>query len=102
MNLAHATLIIIGAPSGIGRETAHLLASAGRTCCAGGRQRRAIARAGRRTRSTGKRNTAVAADIAPDAAASMIVEAVLERWGRMDVLINNAGIGIQANVALLQ
>ena len=39
------------------------------------------------------------ADVSDQTSVSTAVEQVIERWGRLDVLVNNAGIGAQGTVA---
>lgn len=101
MELKQAVVIITGASSGIGRETAHVLAGAGARVALVARNAEQLHALANGLEAQGSQTLVVAADIAQDAAASTIVEAVMERWGRIDVLINNAGVGIQANVASL-
>jgi len=40
-----------------------------------------------------------AADVTDDGSVRRAVDAVVDRWGRLDVLVNNAGIGAQGTVA---
>lgn len=42
---------------------------------------------------------ALAADVTDDASVRAAVDAVVERFGRLDIVINNAGIGAQGDVA---
>jgi len=42
---------------------------------------------------------AVTVDVADDASVQRAIEAVIERFGRIDIVINNAGIGAQGDVA---
>ncbi|MBP2324548.1 NAD(P)-dependent dehydrogenase (short-subunit alcohol dehydrogenase family) [Kibdelosporangium banguiense] len=79
--------LITGANKGIGYETAAQLAALGMTVVIGARdtQRREEAAKALRVQS-------VALDVTDPASAQSAAEQVEERFGRLDVLVNNAGI----------
>ena len=79
------TAIVTGASSGIGRATAETLARAGFTVF--GTSRRVI--------SDGPRQvTMLKGDVTDDDSVKDLVSTVLARTGRIDLLVNNAGIGL--------
>jgi NAD(P)-dependent dehydrogenase (short-subunit alcohol dehydrogenase family) len=85
------TVLITGASTGFGRDTAETLAHAGHTVFASMRdplgKNRAHADALRKLRVN-----VVELDVTSDDSVEKAVHAVLTRTGRIDVLINNAGI----------
>ncbi|MFE9611926.1 SDR family NAD(P)-dependent oxidoreductase [Streptomyces sp. NPDC006012] len=79
--------VVTGAGSGIGRATAIALAEAGAHVLGVGRRREALEET-----AQGHRNIVVLPlDIRGEGAADVVVATVLERWGRLDLLVNNAG-----------
>jgi NAD(P)-dependent dehydrogenase (short-subunit alcohol dehydrogenase family) len=85
------TILITGAATGFGRDTAETLAKAGHTVFAsmrdpGGRNAEAAAAL------RGQNIRVVELDVADDASVERAVAGVLADAGRIDVLINNAGI----------
>jgi NAD(P)-dependent dehydrogenase (short-subunit alcohol dehydrogenase family) len=84
--------IVTGASSGIGFGCAVTLAEAGMAVLGTGRD---AARLAELTAAVGDadRVATLAVDLTEDDAPCRIVEAALSRWGRIDFLINNAGIG---------
>ncbi|MGJ6965767.1 SDR family NAD(P)-dependent oxidoreductase [Streptosporangium sp. G11] len=80
-------VIVTGAGSGIGRATALAFARAGAHVLGVGRREETL-------RDTAAQHPGIAflaADIRADQAARTIVDEAIGRWGRLDVLVNNAG-----------
>ncbi|HKP60708.1 MAG TPA: SDR family oxidoreductase [Polyangiales bacterium] len=80
--------IVTGASSGIGLRCAAVLADAGMHVLGVGRDEAKLAELRQRDRIA-----TLAVDITADPAPKQIVDAALSRFGRVDYLINNAGIG---------
>ncbi|MFH9554688.1 SDR family NAD(P)-dependent oxidoreductase [Streptomyces sp. NPDC017435] len=81
-------VVVTGAGTGIGRTTARAFAAEGAHVVAIGRRAEPLLE----TAAENDRITALTADITAEGEPSRIVQAVLERHGRLDVLVNNAGI----------
>lgn len=86
-DFAGRVVIITGAGSGIGRAAAFAFAHAGAHVLGVGRRQNALdATAGQH------RGIAVlASDISAEGAADTVVQAAIDHWGAVDVLVNNAG-----------
>jgi 3-oxoacyl-[acyl-carrier protein] reductase len=83
--------IVTGASRGIGRGIAEVLAARGATVIAGARGENAAGTV-EAIRQAGGKAEAVAIDVTDGASIEAMVEGALTRHGRVDVLINNAGI----------
>lgn len=84
--------LLSGAGSGIGRETALELARLGATVVGCGRRLEPLEETHERVEALGVGGfDAVAADIRDENAVGEMVDDVLERHGRIDTLVNNAG-----------
>ncbi|TGB40115.1 SDR family NAD(P)-dependent oxidoreductase [Mycolicibacterium peregrinum] len=82
--------IVTGASSGIGFGCATTLAEAGMAVLGTGRDEERLAEL---ERVAPDRIATLAVDLTADDAPQRIIEAALSRWGRIDFLINNAGVG---------
>jgi NAD(P)-dependent dehydrogenase (short-subunit alcohol dehydrogenase family) len=85
--------IVTGASSGLGVAFAYALAEAGADVALGARRadRLEATRAGVEER--GRRALTVATDVADQASCQNLVDATVAEFGRVDVLVNNAGVG---------
>ena len=83
--------LVTGASSGIGQALALALAPRWRLALVARRTDRLATLAARITASGGEA-LAIALDLASDGAAGLAVTAAIERFGRIDALINNAGV----------
>jgi NAD(P)-dependent dehydrogenase (short-subunit alcohol dehydrogenase family) len=79
--------IVTGAGSGIGRATAIALARAGAHVLGVGRRTNAL----HQTAAQHPGIATLSADITADGTPNTVIETAIDRWGRLDVLVNNAG-----------
>jgi|SRR5579859_2758226 NAD(P)-dependent dehydrogenase (short-subunit alcohol dehydrogenase family) len=91
-NLGGRVALVTGAGSGIGRETALLLASAGAIVVAADLNEEGAQQTVAQIETAAGKSIAVKVDIGDEASIIAMFEAVHARLGRLDVLVNNAGI----------
>ena len=89
-DLTGKVALVTGANTGIGQGIALALAEAGADIAAAGRS--PASETVDQVRALGRNAENFAADLSTTAAIQPLVEAVLDRFGRIDILINNAGI----------
>jgi len=92
MTLKERVILVTGATSGIGAATAVLLASQGACVMLCGRAHERAAAVQKRIVDAGGISDIVTADIAGSAAADNAVAKTVERFGRLDALVNAAGV----------
>jgi NAD(P)-dependent dehydrogenase (short-subunit alcohol dehydrogenase family) len=88
--------IVTGASRGIGYALAETLAEEGYGLTISARKPETLEQAAERLRERGVEVEAVVANLADDEAVLEVVQRHRDRFGRLDVLVNNAGIGIGA------
>ena len=85
--------IVTGAGRGLGRAMAVALADAGADIVATARTQGQIDETAELVRDNGRRCLAVSCDVTDSDSVRSMVDAALGEFGRIDVLVNNAGIG---------
>jgi NAD(P)-dependent dehydrogenase (short-subunit alcohol dehydrogenase family) len=84
--------IVTGAGSGIGRAIAQALAVDGWAIALAGRRPQPLHETARAIDPDASRTLVLPTDVTDAAAVGALFAAVVERWGRLDLLVNNAGI----------
>jgi len=85
--------IVTGASRGIGRAIALALADAGSDVVLAARDRAALDTVAREVEARGRTGLVVPTDVTDAAQVEALVAQALGRFGRIDTLVNNAGIG---------
>ncbi len=91
--LNEKVVIVTGASSGIGEKTAEVLAAEGAKVVLAARRLEKLQDVAGRIAANGGEAYAVAADVSVKDDCEHLVAAAVEKYGRIDVLVNNAGIG---------
>jgi NAD(P)-dependent dehydrogenase (short-subunit alcohol dehydrogenase family) len=96
--MAQRAAIVTGASRGIGLAIAEALAQDGYGLTISARKPDTLAQTAERLRGDGHEVEEVAGNMGDEEAVRAVVERHRERFGRLDVLVNNAGVGIGAAV----
>ncbi|MFJ8308037.1 MULTISPECIES: SDR family NAD(P)-dependent oxidoreductase [unclassified Streptomyces] len=86
------TVLVTGAGSGLGRAVALAFAAEGARVAVAGRTASTLAQTVALIEEAGGTATAFTADVSDSAAVRALVAAVVERFGSLDVAVNNAGV----------
>src|SRR4051812_33563866 len=85
--------IVTGASSGLGAVFARALAEAGADVALGARREERLAGTREAVEKAGRRAITVRTDVSRPEDCRALVEATMAEFGKVDVLVNNAGLG---------
>lgn len=92
-DFTHKVVLVTGASRGIGRAVALAFAREGATLVLAARSADRLARVEGEARDLGSEVLSVPTDVTSRDAVAALVDVAMDRFGRIDVLVNNAGIG---------
>jgi NADP-dependent 3-hydroxy acid dehydrogenase YdfG len=91
-NIKGKVVVITGASSGIGESTAKLLAEQGAKVVLGARRSKKIAAVVQEISASGGKAIGLTTDVTKRAEVEALIRKAVDSFGRVDVLVNNAGI----------
>lgn len=94
--------IVTGASSGIGRCTALELAKRGAWVALAARREAALAEIAQEIQQQGGHTIVIPTDVTQREQVDLMVQQVFDQWGRIDILVSNAGEYIRAPILDLQ
>ena len=97
-DLTDAIVVITGASSGIGRATARAFAAAGARVVLASRNQEELERVAAECDGTGMRTLVVPTDVGDERSMLRLAERAFDRFGRIDIWINNAGVGLYGRI----
>jgi NADP-dependent 3-hydroxy acid dehydrogenase YdfG len=91
-NIIDKVIVITGASSGLGETTARHLAALGASVVLGARRKENLDRIVSEITAAGGKAVAFATDVTVASDVNALVQGALDTFGRIDVLVNNAGL----------
>ncbi|XP_026740270.1 uncharacterized protein LOC113502782 [Trichoplusia ni] len=99
MSFKNKVVLITGGSSGIGAATAELFAKEGADIAIVGRNEEKLKNTSAKCEELGAKVLIIKADVAVDSDLKTIVPKTIDRFNKLDVLVNNAGIQTEATIA---
>lgn len=98
-SLKNSVVVITGGSTGIGLETAKIFAAEGARIALLARRPEPLAAAEKQLAAAGAEVLALSLDVTDEAQVATAFSAIESKWGRIDILINNAGTGFATDLS---
>ncbi|XP_026740391.1 uncharacterized protein LOC113502906 [Trichoplusia ni] len=98
MSFCNKVVLITGGSAGIGAATAEVFAKEGASLAIVGRNENKLKEVAQRCQELGSKTLTIKADLTKDEEADSIVKKTVDEFGKLDVLVNNAGILRQSGI----
>ncbi len=98
VSLEDKVVILTGAGRGIGRAIAFTFAKEGARLALASRTKSALAEVKKEVERLGAETVIIPTDVTRESEVKNLIKTTMSRFGRIDILINNAGIGIYSKV----
>ena len=92
MRLENKVVVITGGNSGVGEATAKLFANEGATVVISARRKEALEKVENEIKENGGKVISIPTDISKDEDCQKLIETTIKEFGKIDVLVNNAGV----------
>ncbi|KAJ0174699.1 hypothetical protein K1T71_009807 [Dendrolimus kikuchii] len=102
MNFSNKVVLVTGASSGIGAAIAIKFSEQGAKVALVGRNETKLRNVSKKCADSGGEPLVIFADITNDDDTKRIISETIGKFGKLDVLVNNAGIGTSASITALQ
>ena len=100
-DLSGKVAVVSGASSGLGADAARAYAEYGADVALLARRLERLETLGEEIRATGRRALAIRCDVTSEESCRNAVEKVVEAYGHIDILLNNAGVAVRGGVDTL-
>jgi NAD(P)-dependent dehydrogenase (short-subunit alcohol dehydrogenase family) len=98
-DLTNRVAVVVGATSGIGKAIALALADAGADVVPTGRRKDLVESVARQIETAGRRSLVVTTDVTQTSSVEKLAREVIEKFGKVDILVNAAGITVRRPTA---
>lgn len=98
INFDGKVVLVTGSTRGIGHEVTRAFFDHGARVVVNGRQEETVLKVVQALDGTGNRAFGISADVGKKAEAERMIRVIVQKWGRLDVVVNNASIGAPQSI----